>query len=129
MRDRFNPFHHRGRPFSGDAMFYSGFEITFRGDTQTVEFAIDPHWSYTLATPWPFGRTRRDQLPPLPDAVRKTGPVRGLKMTDVRVLPQTTHQLLVQEGADRGLSFYVKFPKPRPDWGPWTERFEMKLRK
>ncbi|MBL7222657.1 MAG: bifunctional metallophosphatase/5'-nucleotidase [Candidatus Brocadiae bacterium] len=129
MRDRFNPFHHKGRPFSGDAMFYSGFEITFRGDTQTVEFAIDPHRSYTLAVPWPFGRARLGQLPPLPDAVRKTGPVRGLKVTDVRVLPQTTHQFLVQEGAERGLSFTVKFPKPRPDWEPWTKHFEAKLRK
>ncbi|NQT86398.1 hypothetical protein HQ560_06505, partial [bacterium] len=129
MRDRFNPFHHQGRPFSGDAMFYSGFETTFRRGARTVEFAIDRRRTYTLAVPWPFGRARVGKLPPLPDAVRRTGPVRGLKATDVRVLPHTTHQLLVQEGAGSGLNFTVRFPRPRPDWEPWTKHFEAKLRK
>jgi 5'-nucleotidase len=125
MRDRFNPFHHQGRPFSGNAMFYSGFTAAFDGETQKVRFGIDPRKTYTLATPWPFGR-HRHQLPPRTNA-EDAKPVPGLDVADTRVLHQTTRQILTQKGTTDGLEFYVKYLEPLPDWGPWREHFETKL--
>ncbi len=131
MRDRFNPFHHRGRPFSGDAMFYSGFDVSFHAEDNTVEFAIDPDRLYTLAVPWPFSRGEigkyRYEFPSRRIA-EQVDSVQGLVLGNVRVLSRTTHELLVQKGIADGLDFFVKFPKPRRDWEAWTKQFEAKLR-
>jgi Calcineurin-like phosphoesterase len=128
-RDLFNPFHHQGRPFSGDAMFFSGFDVAFEPETGTVEFGIEPSKSYTLAIPWPF--TNRDlgryryELPPRSVAA-KAEFIPGLSLQDAQVLPRTTRESLVQEGTTTGLYFYSKFAEPLPDWAPWTKHFEAK---
>ena len=131
-RHRFNPFHHQGRPFSGDALFYSGFDAVFQPETEIVKFDLDPEREYTLAIPWPFNnkdiRKYRHQLPPREDAGKMMDPVPGLRMTDLRVLSLTTREMLVREGVAEGLEFPVKFPHPRPDWKPWTTYFEAKLK-
>jgi len=130
-RDRFNPFHHQGRPFSGDAMFFSGFDVTFRPATKSVEFGIDPKKSYTLAVPWPF--TRRDigrfryQLPPS-EVAAKVDFVPGLRLQDALLLPRTTRELLVRDGIKDGLNFYARFPQALPGWAPWTKHFETQLK-
>ncbi len=126
-RDRFNPFHHQGRPFSGDAIFYSGFDVKFDTASRQVTFDIDPRKSYTLAIPWPF--TRRDigryrhQLPPR-DAAEQATPIPELAIRDIRVLPETSRELLIRDGVRHGLAFYRKFSQPRSDWEAWTKHFE-----
>ncbi len=129
-RDKFNPFHHQRRPFSGDALFYSGMKVEFQRETQSVDFGIDPEKTYTLAIPWPF--TRRDigrfqyELPPRAVA-EKMDFVPGLRLMDAQLLPQTTRESLVAEGTTEGLYFYAKYPIPLPDWKPWTKHFEARL--
>jgi hypothetical protein len=131
MRDRFNPFHHRGRPFSGDAMLFSGFDVTFEPATERVEFSIEPETLYKVAIPWPFTRNDigryRHRLPSRREA-EQANPVAGLKLENIRVLPSTTRELLVREGVVGGLDFYVKFPRPLKNWEPWTRHFEAKQR-
>lgn len=130
MRDRFNPFHHRGRPFSGDAMFYSGMEVTFEAGDGSVRFGIDPEKEYTLVTPWPFSRRQinryRHRLPAR-DAVDVAQPVPGLTVRNPVVLPHTTRQLLTAQ--PRPLDFYRKYRQPRPDWEAWTAAFEARIQK
>ncbi len=130
-RDHFNPFHHQGRPFSGDALFYSGFNAIFKTDTKTVEFDIDPNKEYSLAIPWPFTnrdiRQYRHRLPSKEDALGQTSPVNGLKLGKLQVLPLTTREMLVKKGIDKGLVFPIKFPEARADWAPWTSYFEAKM--
>ena len=127
MRDRFHPHHHRGRPFSGDAVFYSGFDVVFQPATQVVDFSIDPSTDYTIAIPWPYTeadiRAYRYELPPRSDA-QQADHVPGLRLTHVQLHPHTSRQLLVGKGKTDGLDFYVKFAKPRDDWIPWRKHFE-----
>jgi len=132
VRDLFNPFHHRGRPFSGDALFYSGFEARFDEATQSVRFSIVPDKKYTLVTPWPFSGAdlaRHRHVLPKRSAVDLAHPVSELDVSNAMLLEQTTGELLVTEGLKQPLAFTPKYPEPRPDWKPWTEYFEGKQRK
>lgn len=129
-RDMFHPFHHQGRPFSGDALFYSGMKVAFQLETQTVDFSIDPEKTYTLAIPWPFtGRDiRRYQYELPPRAVaEKMNFIPGLRLTNAQLMTQTTRESLVAEGTTKGLYFYAKYRDPLPDWRAWTKHFEAKL--
>jgi len=98
-RDRFNPFHHRGRPFSGDAIFYSGMTVRFDKADSSVNFGLDPEKEYTLVIPWPFidqdiSRFRH-KLPVRDDVViEKAAP--GLVIRQATLLPVTTREMLVR---------------------------------
>ncbi len=119
MRHRFHPFHDRGRPFSGDAMFYSGMNVTFNSANGSVEFDLEPDRQYTLVTPWPFGRGSH-RLAPRRDA-EGAKPIPGLNTREAVVMPRTTRELLVAAGLGNRLKFYRKYPEPRPDWAPWDK--------
>ncbi|OGV62699.1 MAG: hypothetical protein A3K19_24340 [Lentisphaerae bacterium RIFOXYB12_FULL_65_16] len=130
-RDRFNPFHHRGRPFSGDAIYYSGMNVTFSPADSSVNFALTPDKEYVVVVPWPFADAGinkfRYQLPerasvPLADVVS------GLTLHEPALLPATTRQLLVREGTSNGLAFCRPFAQPQPDWDAWTKCFEAKFK-
>jgi 2',3'-cyclic-nucleotide 2'-phosphodiesterase (5'-nucleotidase family) len=129
--DRFNPFHHQGRPFSGDAIYCSGMSARYRPEGRTVDFSIDPQRTYTLVAPWPFdeatARKYRGQLPDRDGAL--TGPfIPGLKVKDAVVLPKLSRDLLVSVGMKEGLKFTRRYPQPDPEWGPWTSHFEERLK-
>lgn len=131
VRDRFNPFHHQGRPYSGDAIYSSGLAASYRPDTRTVDFAIDPARTYTLVAPWPFdAATARQYRAGLPvrEAVEPGNFLPGLKTQDAAVLPATSRQLLVSAGMKDGLKFTRRYPGPDPQWDVWTSHFEEKLR-
>lgn len=131
MRNRFHPLHHQGRPFSGDALYYSGFDVKFNSETKEVKFSIEPEKSYTVAIPWPFTRkeisTYRYNLPPR-SVAEKADYVPGLRLTQTQLHPMSSRQLLVHEGKTEGLDFYRKFVTPREDWKPWQKHFESKLK-
>ena len=131
MRDKFNPFHHAGRPFSGDAVFYSGFKVAYQPEDKTVQFKIDPEKSYSIVIPWPFTRTdiRRYgiQLPPR-EIAEQADYVPGLKLENTQVLPYTTRDKLVAEGIKNKLYFYDKYTQPLPDWAPWQAHFEEEMK-
>lgn len=128
-RDRFNPFHHRGRPFSGDAIFYSGMTVTFDKTDSSVNFGLEPDKEYTLVVPWPFAdqdiSRYRHQLPARTD-VKIENVVPGLVLKQTTILPSTTREILVREGESKRLVFGRKYAKPLPDWDPWTKWFESK---
>jgi len=129
IRDRFNPFHDRGRPFSGDAFFYSGFEVQFNELTKQVEFSLDPNKNYTLVTPWPFmtrDLNRYRHSLPSSDVVDITHPFGPLKVENAVLLDQTTAEILIAEGLMRPLRFNPKYPKPLPEWEAWKEHYEKK---
>lgn len=124
MRDRFNPFHHQGRPFSGNALFYSGFEATFEEEGKAVKFTIDPDKLYTVVVPWPFGRSI-GALPSLGEA-GKAVPIESLPLRDSEVLPLSTHERLVRDGLAGALDFYSHPPRDPSSWESWTMHFEAK---
>ncbi len=130
-RDRFNPFHHRGRPFSGDAIFYSGMTVTFNSADSSVSFGLDSGKEYKLVVPWPFADgdiyRYRHKLPGRADInIEKAVP--GLTLKDAALLPSTTREILVSEGEARRLIFARKYAEPLPDWAPWTRYFESKYK-
>lgn len=129
IRDRFHPFHHQGRPFSGDALYYSGMTARYRPEDRTVDFSIDPEQTYTVVMPWPFDETTArkygDQMPSR--EVVQLGPfVRGLILKDPTVLPLLSRQLLVSAGTTGGLKFDRRYPQPDPQWELWMSHFEAK---
>ncbi len=126
MRDRFNPLHHQGRPFSGDAVYSDGIDVSFDADTKKVKFEIDPDKIYKVAFPWPYGRNK-GALPTRGQAEEARLPGGG-DMNDLEPLPMTTHELLVREGMKRGLDFYRQPPRALSDWDEWTKHFEAKLK-
>lgn len=130
-RDRFNPFHHRGRPFSGDAIFYAGMTVTFDKTDSSVNFGLEPDKEYTLVVPWPFDDKDlyryRYTLPAKQDVnIQKI--VSGLALKQANMLPVTTREILVREGKAKGLVFGRKYAEPSPDWDPWTKWFESKYK-
>lgn len=131
IRDRFNPFHHRGRPFSGDAIFYSGMAVKFNQADSSVNFELDPDREYTLVVPYPFSdqdiSKYRHLLPARPD-VNMEKVVPGLVVKQAVLLPDTTRKILVREGESSRLVFGRKYPEPLPDWAPWTKWFESKYK-
>ena len=130
-RDRFNPFHHRGRPFSGDAIFYSGMTVTFNKADSSVNFGLEPDKEYSLVVPWPFTdqdiSRYRHQLPARQD-VKMESVVPGLALKQAALLPATTREILVREGEAKELVFGRKYVEPLPDWDPWTKWFESKYK-
>ena len=130
-RDRFNPFHHRGRPFSGDAIFYSGLTATFNKADSCVNFGIVPDKEYSLVVPWPFSdqdiSSYRHKLPARAD-VKMKNVVPGLAFRQTTLLPETTREILVREGEAKCLVFNRKYVEPLPDWDPWTKWFESKYK-
>jgi hypothetical protein len=115
---------------SKDAFFCSGMTATFDPTDHSVKFDLDPDRSYVLATPWPFApkdMSRYRNVLPSRDVVGIADPVPGLKVQGPVLLPQTTWEMLEAEGLRRGFKFHRKYPKPRPDWAPWTSYFESKL--
>lgn len=131
VRDRFNPFHDQGRPFSGDAIYYSGMTVQYQPEDRTVDFSIDPERTYTVVVPWPFDQpTARKYHNGLPNReVVPTGPiVDGLAMKDPTVLPLLSRQLLVSAGTKGGLKFDRRYPEPDPQWKLWTSHFQERQR-
>jgi 2',3'-cyclic-nucleotide 2'-phosphodiesterase (5'-nucleotidase family) len=131
VRDRFNPFHHQGRPFTGDAIYCSGMSARYRPDERSVEFSIDPQRTYTLVVPWPFDKASahlcRDRMPERQQA--QAGPlVPGLTVKNAVVLPSLARELLVSVGRKEGLKFTRRYPQPDPQWRPWTSHFEEQFR-
>jgi 2',3'-cyclic-nucleotide 2'-phosphodiesterase (5'-nucleotidase family) len=132
MRHRFNPFHDKGRPFSGDAFYYSGFDVTFDSATQGVEFSIDAKKTYTLVTPWPYSSSeirRYRHVLPERSVVDLKKPVLGLTVKNAEFLAPTTWQLLSAEVNQRPLTFPEKYSEPPACWKPWTAFFESKMKK
>jgi 2',3'-cyclic-nucleotide 2'-phosphodiesterase (5'-nucleotidase family) len=128
-RDRFNPFHHRGRPFTGDAIYYCGFKARFDSSSKSVLFSFDPAKKYTLVTPWPFTRgdlSRYRHVLPQRSVVDFAHPIPKMVVSNAQLLEQTTGQLLVAEGGRNSLTFHRKYQEPLPDWKPWTDYFEGK---
>ena len=131
-RDRFNPFHHQGRPFSGDALFFAGFDASFDESTEAVQFTIDPERSYQIAIPWPYtGQDIRRYGYDLPDrnSINLEESVPGLLLTDPELLEFTTREKLVEVGTSDGLNFTRLKSRPASDWGKWTEHFEARMKK
>ncbi len=126
MRDRFNPFHHQGRPFSGDGVYFAGFDAGFESATKQVKFDIDPEQSYTLALPWPYRRFK-GRLPSRQEA-EKAEPIPDLEMSNIRILPETTQKLLIEDGVKNGLNFYSQSPRAESDWDAWTRHFESMIK-
>ena len=131
VRDRFHPFHHQGRPFSGDAIYGSGIAARYRPEDRTVDFSLDPQRRYTVVVPWPFdeatARKYRSQLPERDVAL--AGPVvPGLALKEVEVLPKPARELLVSVGTKEGLKFTRRYAKPDPQWDVWNAHFEEKLK-
>lgn len=127
VRDRFNPFHHQGRPFSGDAIYSSGMAVRYRPEDRSVDFSIDPERTYTLVAPWPFDdATARKYRHQLPDRdVAQAGPfLPGLATKPPVVLPLSWRELLASVGGKEGLKFHRRYPQPDPQWKLWTAHFE-----
>jgi hypothetical protein len=125
---RLNPLHDRGRPYSEDAIYTSGFSARFEADGNRAVLDLDPDRDYTLVTPW-FHSWRHlldgDEhgLPPRAVAV-KADPLPGLQRTDSRVLPATSMDLMLREATTNGLTFTRRYPAPSPDWQPWKAYYE-----
>ena len=130
VRDRFNPFHHQGRPFSGDAIYSSGMLVRYRSEDRGVDFSIDPERTYTLVAPWPFddatARKYRSQLPDC-DAAQAGPLLPGLTIKNPVVLPLSSRELLASVGEKEGLKFRRRYPQLDPQWKLWTAHFEEKL--
>ncbi len=125
VRDRLCPLHDQGRPFSGDAIYYAGCDVTFDPATGQVACALPDQETLTVASPWPFtewGEVRAKGDPPT-DEIARRPVLGGLRVEGVEVLPQTTWELLAAAAAAQPLTFTRRWPQPDPLWEVWRQRW------
>lgn len=125
---RFHPLHDRGRPYSEDAIFTSGFTVRFDADSATVVFDIDENRVYSLVTPWchswrDLPAAQDDELPSLAAAAAAM-PLGGLKTQGTSVLDHSTVDLLLDAAREHPLEILRVCREPRPDWDPWQKYYE-----
>ena len=126
VRDRLNPYHDKGRPFTGDAIYYSGFEVSYDTTAGEVACRLPDQELLTVVTPWPFSEWYevRTKGWPTAEEIAARPVLGGLPVTDLRVLPETSWELLAKAAAEQPLAFSRRWPEPDPFWAIWQSRWE-----
>ena len=133
VKDHFNPFHleHRNAQWLylvAGAYYYSGMQVAYHEDDESVTFDLNPEKTYTVATLWPF--LRRDtagyrHIKPSIESASQGTVFPGLALPeDKEVLADSTWDLLRRRGRQGGLRFHRRHKTPLPEWMQWTEDFE-----
>ena len=134
VKEHFNPFHleHRKAQWLylvAGAYYYSGLEVTYHEEDESVTFDLKPEKTYTVATLWPF--LRRDArgayryTKPSAESARRGTVFPGLALPEDReVLTDTTWDLLRREGKHGTFVFHRRHDAPLPEWKKWTKNFE-----
>jgi hypothetical protein len=133
VKDHFNPFHleHRNAHWLylvAGAYYYSGMQVDYHADDESVTFDLNPEKTYTVATLWPF--LRKDTAgyrfaKPSVEAARRGTIFPGLALPeDKEVLADTTWDLLRRQGKHGELIFHRRHKAPLPQWVQWTKDFE-----
>ena len=123
--ERFNPYCPGPDPSVSNALYNSGFSVSYNVDAVSASYDLDPERLYTLATIWPFreeGRYGRES-PPFEDA-QAAEPVPGLSVQSKMALPQTTWEFLAHARKGRRMDFKRRHPSPAPEWEPWKKQIE-----
>ena len=133
VKDRFNPFHleHRNAQWLylvAGAYYYSGLQVAYHKDDESVTFDLNPEKTYTVATLWPF--LKEDAagyryVEPSIESARQGTVFPGLALPeDKEVLADTTWDLLRRQGKHGELIFHRRHKTPLPEWMQWTKNFE-----
>ena len=133
VKDHFNPFHleHRNAQWLylvAGAYYYSGLQVDYHEDDESVTFDLDPEKTYSVATLWPFlpkDAAGYRYVKPSIEAARQGTVFPGLTLPENKeVLADSTWDLLRRQGKQGGLSFYRRHKTPQPEWMQWTKDFE-----
>lgn len=126
MRDRFNPLHDRGRPFTGDAIYYSGLTVSFDPATGQIEFELPAADPVTVVTPWPFSEWWEVKTKGFPtdEEIGARAVLGGLQVKPVEVLPESTWDLLAAAATQQPLVFTRRWAQPDPRWEVWQQRWQ-----
>jgi len=124
IRDRLNPLHDKGRPFTGDGIYYSGLTATWDPATGQVASELPAKDTLTVVTPWPFTEWYevRTKGWPTDDVIAQRPVLGGLPADDVRVLPDGVWAMLAKAAAEQPLSFSRRWTEPDPLWQAWYDR-------
>ena len=133
VKDHFNPFHleHRNAPWlflAAGAYYYSGMEVAYHEQDESVTFDLKPERTYTVTTLWPFLRKDiagyRYTKPSVESADRGTV-LPGLALPENKqVLTDTTWDLIRRPGKQGDIDFHRRHKTPRSEWKKWTKDFE-----
>ncbi len=123
VRDRLNPLHDQGRPFTGDCWYYAGFDVVFSPETGRVTCRLPEQDELTVASLWPFTEwyEARTKGSPATDEIARRPVLGGWRVDGVEVLPQTTWELLAT--APLPLTFTRRWTAPDPLWPVWRQRW------
>ena len=134
VKDRFNPFHleHRNAQWlylAAGAYYYSGLQVAYHEDDESVTFDLNPEKTYTVATLWPF--LQKDAagyryVKPSVEAASQGTVFPGLTLPeDKEVLAETTWDLLRRQGKHGSLIFH----RPAQDATARVDAMDEELRR
>ncbi len=120
IRDRLNPLHDKGRPFTGDAIYYGGFDVTYHVETGEVGCTLPDKDTLTVVTPWPFTEWYevRSKGWPTNGEIAQRPVLGGLAVDGLRVWDETVWGML----GEGGLVFGRRWREPEEFWQGWYDR-------